>query len=74
MSFDYSKLLGKIVEVYGTQQKFSDAMNLSERSISLKLNGKTGWKQSEIVQASNLLGIPAELISQYFFAQKVQLD
>lgn len=74
MSFDYSKLLGKIVEVYGTQQKFSDAMNLSERSISLKLNGKTGWKQSEIVQASNLLGIPAELISQYFFTQKVQSD
>lgn len=74
MSFDYSKLLGKIVEVYGTQQKFSDAMNLSERSISLKLNGKTGWKQSEIVQASNLLGIPAELISQYFFVQKVQSD
>jgi hypothetical protein len=38
MEFDYSKLNGRIVEIFGTQLNFSVAMGLSERSISLKLN------------------------------------
>ena len=42
MAFDYSKLRGKIVEKFGTQTEFSKAMNLSERTMSLKLNGGTG--------------------------------
>ncbi|BDP83376.1 hypothetical protein EfmAA610_05860 [Enterococcus faecium] len=40
MSFDYSKLSGKIVEKYGTQYNFSIALGLSERSLSLKLNNR----------------------------------
>ena len=39
MAFDYSKLKGKIVEKFQTQQAFAKAMELSERSLSLKLNG-----------------------------------
>ena len=42
MAFNYAKLLGKIVEIFGTQRKFAEAMGLSERTISLKLNGKMG--------------------------------
>lgn len=74
MAFDYSKLLGRIVEVYGTQANFSDAMKLSERSVSLKLNNKARWKDTEITIASQLLEIDAEEIPKYFFMQKVQLD
>ncbi len=40
MPYNYSKLLGRIVEKVGTQGKFAEQMKLSERSISLKLNGK----------------------------------
>lgn len=72
MSYDYSKLCGRIVEKYGTQAKFADAMNLSERSISLKLNGKVGWKQSEITMACKVLDILLTEISTYFFTLKVQ--
>lgn len=72
MAFDYSKLNGKITEVYGTQYNFADAMGLSERSVSLKLNGKRRWKQQEIVNACNLLKIGIEQIPAYFFAEKVQ--
>ena len=43
---DYSKLNGAIIEKYGTQYNFAKAMNLSERSISLKLNGKVTWKDT----------------------------
>ena len=72
MAFNYAKLLGKIVEVFGTQSRFAEAMGLSERTVSLKLNGKIGWKQVEIVKASSILSIPESAIVEYFFAHEVQ--
>jgi hypothetical protein len=71
MGFNYSKLIGKIVEVFGTRAKFSHAMGLSERTISLKLNNKISWKQPEINKACELLSIPAAEIPAYFFATMV---
>ena len=72
LCYDYSKLSGKIREVYGKCATFADAMNLSERSLSLKMNNKVGWKQQEIDLACELLGISALEIGAYFFARKVQ--
>lgn len=72
MSFDYSVLSGKIVEKYGTQYNFSIAIGLSERSLSMKLNDKTPWKDSEIKRAIKLLSIPKREIGKYFFEEKVQ--
>ena len=68
MPYNYSKLLGRIVEKVGTQANFASKMGLSERSVSLKLNGKVGWKQSEIVNACRILCIKDEEIPTYFFA------
>lgn len=70
MSFDYSKLEGKIKEVFGSQKAFACAMDKSERTISLKLTGKIEWKQGEITQACYLLGIPFIEIVAYFFCRK----
>ncbi|MGD9567569.1 MAG: DUF739 family protein [Sedimentibacter sp.] len=72
MAYDYSKLLGRIIEKYGNQTKFSGAMGLSERSLSLKLNGKVGFKQNEIIKACSLLEIAETDIPEYFFTLKVQ--
>jgi hypothetical protein len=72
MSYNYSKLSGRIVEKFGTQANFAEAMNLSERSVSLKLNNKVGWKQSEILDASKLLDFSQEEIPEYFFTLQVQ--
>lgn len=72
MSFDYSKLRGKIVERYRTQGAFAKALGVSERTLSLKLNGKIFFSQDEISKALNLLGINASSIKDYFFACKVQ--
>ena len=74
MPYDYNKLLGRIVEKVGTQGSFSEKMGLSERTVSLKLNGKIGWKQSEIARACTVLSIPEEEIPAYFFKLKVQGD
>lgn len=72
MVYDYRKLLGRIVEVFGKQQTFALAMGLSERSMSLKLNNKRDFRQNEIKKACNLLGIPAQDIATYFFTNNVQ--
>lgn len=39
MAFDYSKLKGRIIEKYNSQSSFANAMEWSERTLSLKLNG-----------------------------------
>ena len=72
MAFDYSKLRGKIKEVFGRQEDFATAMLLSNVSLSAKLNNKVPFTQSEINKACELLGIPREFIPVYFFTEKVK--
>ena len=72
MAFNYQKLLGRITEKMGSQAEFARRMELSERTISLKLNGKVPFKQNEIVKASNLLEIDNSDIASYFFTVYVQ--
>lgn len=72
MAFNYQKLLGRITEKMGSQAEFARRMELSERTISLKLNGKVPFKQNEIVKASNLLEIDNSDIAAYFFTVHVQ--
>lgn len=70
--FDYSKLKGKIKEVYCTQKDFARAIGLSETSISCKLNNGVDWKQEEIEKAMDLLKLPKNNIHEYFFTKKVE--
>lgn len=72
MAFDYSKLRGRIVEKYGSQSDFSKAIGCSERTLSLKMNGKISWKQSEMLKVLSLLGLSEEDIHDYFFTLEVQ--
>lgn len=72
MAFNYQKLLGRITEKMGSQAEFARRMELSERTISLKLNGKVPFKQNEIVKVSNLLEIDNSDIAAYFFTVYVQ--
>lgn len=74
MVFDYSKLNGRIVERFGSQAKFAEAMGISEHSISQKVNNKTTWKNTEIHKACELLGIQNSEVGQYFFNRGVQVS
>lgn len=65
--FDYSKLEGKITEVYKSNYKFAEALGISKASISSKLNNKVDFTQSEIRKAIILLKIPENEVSLYFF-------
>lgn len=72
MTFNYSKLRGRIVEKYGNQSGFSQQMGMSEHTLSKKMTGKVSWKQPEIVRACDVLDISACDIPLYFFTNKVQ--
>lgn len=67
MVYDYRKLSGRIVEVCGTQTEFARLMGLSERTVSLKLNNKLPFKQTEIQKAINVLNLSTSDIVAYFF-------
>lgn len=70
MAYDYSKLSGKIKEVFGTNAAFAKAMGLSERSVSAKLTGKVGWKQVEMF-LEFLKALRDAILFSAFFAEAV---
>ena len=72
MKFDYSKLKGRIIEKYGSQEAFAKAMQTSQRTLSQKMTGKIYFRQDEINKAMDLLSIESEEASAYFFTPKVQ--
>lgn len=66
----YSKLRGKIREVFGTQEAFATAMGMNTATLSAKLNGKTDWSKAEMAKACFLLGISLMEMHIYFFCPK----
>lgn len=72
MTYDYSKLNGKIVEVYNTRYRFAEAMGWSNHTMSCKLNNKVPWRQADIEKALGLLFIDRKEVGDYFFNVKVQ--
>lgn len=71
MAFNYSKLRGKIREIFGTQEDFAKAIGIGTVSLSYKLNNKSEWSQQEINKAVELLNIQDDQIVLYFFTQEV---
>ena len=66
--FNYSRLRGKIKEVYGTETAFAKAMGISRTTVSAKLNQSVDFTHSEMFRAAKLLGIEKENVGDYFFA------
>jgi transcriptional regulator with XRE-family HTH domain len=70
MKFNYSKLIGRIIEKFGTRKAFAEACGFSENTISQKLSGKMAITTQDIVKWSSpeLLDIATTDIPEYFFA------
>lgn len=68
VEFDYSKLLGRIVEKYGTRQAFARAYGISDGGLNMKLGNKRPFTQAEIYRCMDLLDIKNP--SEYFFKLK----
>ena len=67
MQYEYRKLIGRIIEKYGTRKEFAKKVGLSENSMSLKLNGKTGFSRDDMIQWGKLLDIDVAEFGSYFF-------
>ena len=67
MSFNYSKLKGRIAELYGNQQKFARVIGMGIPTLSNKLNNKTGITQEEVIRMSKALKIALPDIYLFFY-------
>lgn len=67
MPYTYNKLRGRIIEVFGSQDKFAKKLGKSKNSVSKKMTCKSGFSQEDIVEWSALLGIRADEYGEYYF-------
>ena len=72
MMLNYAKLNWKIRDVCGSQGKLAKEIGMSQHSLSMKLNQKTEFKVSEIMEISKVLGLTSGDIADYFFAVNAQ--
>ena len=68
---DTSKLRGRIVEKYRTQEAFCKAVGKSHSFVSQYMNGKKVLDQPTIIKWAEALDIPSKEIDIYFFKVKV---
>ena len=63
----FGKLREAIKRNFKNFAEFADALEMDRSTLSLKLNGRVGWKSAEIEAICNLLDIPMSSVSEYFF-------
>ena len=71
MEYDYSKLRGKIVELYGNIREFAKVLGISAAATYNYLNSHTKFDQRSIERWCDLLQIPVDDAVVYFFTKKV---
>lgn len=69
--YDYSKLRGKISEVYGTRAAFAAALGIGKTALSARMNNQANFTQPEMSASAELLGFAVSEIPLYFFMPKV---
>ena len=70
MQFDHSKLLGRIIEKFGSQKALCAHIGWTESKLSARLNNLVQFDADEIYMLADVLDIPAEEIPAYFLARK----
>lgn len=65
--FNYSKLRGKIKEIFNTQDNFASALGIGRVALSQRLNNQIEFDSKEIFRAIKLLGLSETDIPEYFF-------
>ena len=67
VSFNYDKLIGKIIEKFKTRENFAIQANMSIPTLINKLSGKVDFKSKEIFNFCKLLNIPLDQIHYFFY-------
>lgn len=72
MTYKTDKLQSRIIEKFGTQAAFAEALGMDKTTLSRLLSEGREWKGSKMMKAVEVLEIPAEEIDSYFFAPAVE--
>lgn len=72
MPMDYSKLIGRIIEKFGSRTAFAEAMGMKTEALSRRLNNKANFQTEEYIKASELLDIQPKEFYVYFFTPKLR--
>lgn len=72
MTFDHSKLRGRIVERFGTCRAFCAEIGYKNGILSTRLAGTTPFRADEIRCFCEALEIPDAEVAAYFFTPKVR--
>lgn len=70
VKFDFKLLKLKIKEVFDTQAKFAEAIEMGLVSVNQRLNNVICWSPADIIKACDVLKIPRNEIYKYFFTVK----
>ncbi len=71
MVYDYSALLGRIVEKFGTRKRFAQALGMTPATFYSRISSDSYWDQAEIEKSCSLLDIAKEEIQRFYFTPKV---
>lgn len=71
MAYQTDKLEARIVEKFGTQKAFAEAIGLKRSTLSRYLSTGRDWRGSTLIKAVRALEIPQNEIDSYFFAPRV---
>lgn len=72
MAYKTDKLQSRIVEKFGSQAAFADAIGMDKSTLFKLLKEGREWKGSKLMQAIKLLSIPKSEIDSYFFEEIVE--
>ncbi|EIJ70668.1 toxin-antitoxin system, antitoxin component, Xre family [Fusobacterium necrophorum subsp. funduliforme ATCC 51357] len=67
MTYNHSKLRGKIKEVIGSEVKFAKLLGISQATLSAKLNNKSDFTRAQILMITEKLNLSQEEFYDVFF-------
>lgn len=70
IEFDYTLLIERIIDMFGSQNNFAIVLGITNVSLSKKLNNVVNFTQREMLMSMKLLNIPLNLLGIYFFTIK----
>lgn len=72
MTYKTEKLQARIIEVFGTQQAFAEAIGMDKTTLNKLLREGRDWRGSRLIKAVEVLNIPTDEIDSYFFEPAVE--
>ena len=67
----FARLRGRIVEKFGSQKRFAEAIEKTEQKVIAKLSGRSSFGANDILHWSKVLEIQSEEIGRYFFEDEL---